>query len=78
MVSIAACVLSWCCSVVLHCTLLHSIVLNFNISPNVQYFPILICQKWTKVMFCGNQVPTKVTIKWIENLSKLLKPSKPP
>ena len=60
-------VLSWCCSVVLECTSLHSIVLHFNMSPNVQYFPILIWQKWTKnwtkVMFCGYQVPTKVTIK---------------
>ena len=58
---------SRCCSVVLNCTLLHSIALHFNIGPNVQYFPILIWQKWTKnwtkVMFCGNQVPTKVTIK---------------
>ena len=32
-------VLSWCCSVVLNCTLLHSIVLHFNISPNDLIFP---------------------------------------
>ena len=38
-------VLRWCCSVVLNCTRVYFIL---NISPNVQYFPILICQKWTK------------------------------
>ena len=30
-------VLSWCCLVVLNCTLLHSLVLHFNISPNVHF-----------------------------------------
>ena len=35
-------------SFVLYCTSFHSFVPHFNISPNVQYFPILIWQKWTK------------------------------
>ena len=33
-------VLSWCCSVVLDCTLLRSFVLHFNISPNDLYFHV--------------------------------------
>ena len=47
------CVLSWCCSDVLGCTWLNSFVIHFNISPNVQCFPILIWQKWNKI--CINQ-----------------------
>ena len=56
----------WLYSVVLDCTTLHSIVLHFNISAVFKYFPILIWQKWTKywtkVIFPGNSVPTKVTL----------------
>ena len=55
---------------------LQSIVLHFNqfvlvsilvLLVKCSFFPILIWQKWaknwTKVMFCGNLVPTKVMIK---------------
>ena len=41
-------VLSWCCLAALDCTVFHLIILRFNISPNVEYFPILIWQKLTK------------------------------
>ena len=34
--------LSWCCSGVLDCTLLHSIALHFNISLNVLSLPLII------------------------------------
>ena len=36
--------------VVLNCTSLSLIVLHFNIKYNVQYFPILFWQKWTKYL----------------------------
>ena len=70
-------VLCWWCLAILDYIVLYSIVLHLTLVRNVDNFPILVWQQWTKywikVVTLGDSVHTKVlgkSLKWLNHALK--------